>query len=293
MSTLLLLLLVFQTEEPQYAEEELFHVDYVERVVQVDLPLMVWKNGAPLDKLDPTELRIFENGLEVSPSKLESVRTDLVIHFLFDLSTSTAEHLVPLKMAVGQSIKRMRGGDKAKIAFFSSVYESLTAYESDQKQLIRATKRLTPLGSTALYDGLTAGLNELKDENGARLLVLFSDGHDLISDTGEEELETLIRNLKIPILWIHFNDQSNEKPLMAEQTRFLRKLVLESGGRVIDGRDDLKRGLDQAVRGYRGRFLVQYASPNADERGAWRSILVQMPECGDCRLEYRRAYTLE
>lgn len=275
------------------ADDQL-RVDYTETVLRVNLPLKVRKSGSPFKSLRLEQLQILENGNEVKPQSLRRIETPLTFHFLFDLSTSNSDRIFQTKKMVRAIIDRMREGDRAKISFFSTRYQSLTDYTEDKALLMEKLVKLTPIGSTALYDGLWISLHELRDVKGPRVLLLFSDGHDLLSTTDESDLAVLVKNHRIPILavtpsWKH----GKKQPLLAAQSRFLQNLVEQSGGEQFDTESHSARDLVRTVKDLRERYILTFEPPHPEDLARWRSLRVRLPNCIECDLEYRRAYRLD
>jgi len=275
------------------ADDQL-RVDYTETVLRVNLPLKVRKAGSPFKSLRLEHLQILENGNEIKVQSLRRIETPLTFHFLFDLSTSNSDRIFQTKKMVRAIIDRMREGDKAKISFFSTHYQSLTDYTDDKTLLMDKLVRLTPIGSTALYDGLWISLHELRDVRGPRVLLLFSDGHDLLSTTDESDLAVLVKNHRIPILAVtRAGKTRKEQPLLAAQSRFLEKLVQQSGGERFDTERHSARDLVRKVNDLRERYILTFEPPHPEDQARWRSLRVRLPNCTDCALEYRRAYRLD
>jgi VWFA-related protein len=267
-------------------------VDYVERVTLVRLPLEVTRDGNPYTRLRDRDLTVMENGEKVIIQKLEQVDTPLVIHFLFDLSTSNERHILHAKRAVKGIVDRMQPGDRAKISIFSTVYQPLTDYTSDGELLRRKLNLLTPVGSTALYDGIYAVVEDLAGERGNRVLILLSDGHDFLSRTGESELMSRMKYFKIPLVFAAFPTRRGDAPLLAAQYNFMRSLAKQSGGGTLKSGPGLDRDLSRYLRDRRKRYLVSFLPPEPEDAERWRSLVVRVDRCPDCRLAYRRGYQL-
>ena len=268
-------------------------VDYVERVALVRLPLEVTRKGNPYTRLRDRDLTILENGEPVKIQSLEQVDSPLVLHFLFDLSTSNERHILHAKRAVKGIIERMQPGDLAKISIFSTVYQPLTGYTTDRQLLLRKLALITPVGSTALYDGIAAVVKDLSQEQGNRLLILLSDGHDFLSRMGEAELMDQVKIYRVPIVFAAFPAQRGKAPLLRAQYKFMRNLAAESGGLVLESGPGLDRDLSRFIHDRRQRYLVSFLPPQPEDVQRWRSLLVRIERCQDCQLVYRRGYQLQ
>lgn len=289
MMWVLLALMCWTQGEPS----EDIKVDYTATVTMVNLPIKVRKHGHPYKDLDLEQLRVVENGIKVVPQDLRKIETPITLHYLFDLSTSNSRHIMLAKRSVKEMVSRMRQGDKAKVSFFSSQYQPLTPYTSDKKKLNRSLGFLTPVGSTALYDSLAAALEELRQESGARMLILYSDGHDLMSHLTETELLARVKNYGIPIVFVGYKSETaKQKPLLAAQTQFMKTLANDSGGAVMQGLSAYQRPLVNLINQQRERYMLRYIPPGPEDLEQWRSLIVSVKNCTDCTLEYRRAYRI-
>ncbi|MDJ0834962.1 MAG: VWA domain-containing protein [Acidobacteriota bacterium] len=292
MTALFLCWLFFQDVE--LIDDADIKVDYTETVTMVNLPIKIQAgSGKPVKGLRLEDLRVIENGVQVELNTVRRVQTPLTIHFLFDLSISNERNLTHARRAVQEYIQRMKPGDLAKVSKFSSNYQPLTEYTDRKELLINKLNRMQATGSTALYDAMAEALSEMKQISGSRLLVVLSDGFDLMSRTGENELRNLIRNDGLPIVFVSFSNTKKKAPLLAAQLNFLKRLARESGGDVVRGIGPHTRELANVIGKQRYRYLVRFAPPGPDNLDQWRSLDVRIAGCSDCRLEYKRAYTLK
>jgi len=284
---ILFTLLLFQETVPNELQ-----VDYVERVTVVRLPLMVSHKGAPYKRLKKERLTLTENGTHVNVDGVQEVETPVVLQFLFDLSTSNERYILQAKRAARDIINKMKPLDMARISFFSGNYQPLTDYTSDKKLLQNKIEFLSSVGSTALYDGISSSIEDLSRQKGVRMLILFSDGHDLLSATKEGELMNKVNYFKIPMVFAAFPSRRKSE-LLKGQYNFMQSLARQSGGRTIPSTSDVARSLVKEIKERRKRYLISFTPPDPDNVKLWRSLVVEIKECPDCKLEYRRAYQIE
>ena len=67
-------------------------------------------------------------------------------------------------------------------------------------------------------------------------------------------------------------------------------LAHESGGGTIEG--NLERGLDQYLDQNRKRWMISFTPPDPTNLDQWRSLVININGCPDCRLEYKKAYQI-
>lgn len=286
----LLFLLMARFQEPGSGDGEI-RVDFTETVTVVNLPLKVRLHQRPYRHLKIEDIHLVENGVAIHPRRLREVKTALTLHFLFDMSTSNERFIFQAKKVARNLIQRMKKSDRAKISFFSSSYQALTGYERERKLLLNKLGRLSPVGSTALYDGIAGAIDELGKTSGSRVLILFSDGYDLLSHIGERELMAKVKGYGIPIFFLPLSDTRPEG-LLLQQRRFLEALVRESGGTRLNRVSDSVRPLLEQLEYQRSRYMISFRPPGPENRDQWRSLVVVVKGCPDCQVEYRRAYQI-
>jgi hypothetical protein len=122
----------------------------------------------------------------------------------------------------------MRPGDQTALIAFSTAPRLVQPFTADQDLLDRAIRRLRPDGSTALYDSLIAGVDELKNLSGRRALLLLTDGRDMVGTDNPAPASRASLDKAI--------DAANRAGVSAQ--------VVGLGDR---GSDDLRNGIDEQV----------------------------------------------
>ena len=292
MTSLLLCVLLFQAFEDEPLAEGDIKVDYTAVVTMVNLPVKVHQNGLPHRRLAPKDLSVVENGIKVDIEDVRKVQTPLRVQLLFDLSASNERYLDLAEKAVGMVLDGKKQGDLFKLSGFSDIPVSLTDFTDDTAAVKSKLSTMRPVGTTAFYDAMYRALDDLSRTNGSRVLVVFSDGHDLISRTSQGDLATRARNFQIPIVFVNFS-KKRKKPLLKQQQDYIKGVVNETGGAVINGTSAHGRDLRAALDRLRFRYLIRFMPPGPDDLEQWRRLEVQVAGCTNCRIEHRRAYQLK
>jgi Ca-activated chloride channel family protein len=163
------------------------------------------------------------------------------------------------------------------IAFSDGVTSALPAsapFTNDVMFLREMLARVvTSRGRTALYDGLSEGLDYVA--NGAnlrRVLVVVSDGGDNASRTTFDRLLSKTQASNALVYAIGFVDplERNANPAA------LRRIAEASGGEAFSPRDS-RRVLDiltRVARAARSAYTLGYVSTNPERDGAYRRVRV-------------------
>src|SRR5439155_318914 len=121
-----------------------------------------------LDNEKPQEIQVFVN--EVQP---------ITVVVMLDTSASMTNNLTLLNDGAEQFLIRMLPKDKGLVGSFNDKIEFFPAsFTGDRDRLIRSLKDLDFGNPTRLFDAIHASIERLKDIDGRRVVLVFTDGDD-------------------------------------------------------------------------------------------------------------------
>jgi VWFA-related protein len=273
-------ILLFQ-EEPR--------IDFEERVTLVHLRVNVRDEKGLMPQLQASDFSLSENGEPLPVFALERTEVPGNLLLLFDLSASQEEHLPALADLARGWFQQLKGEDAVGIGGFSRHYQTIHDFTEDRLRLDSVLDQLQGMNTTALYDAMKEAMRKLSRRKGPKTLVVLTDGHDLASSTSRDQLRALTLSLGVTLFAVG-DPAPPDFPLLVEQQTFLRVLCQESGGSFLS--PDASRILGKTIREGFERFELSYLPPLPEDRGAWRTIALALPDYGALRLEYRRGYRL-
>ncbi len=99
---------------------------------------------------------------------------------MLDRSGSMRSNFRLVEVAAEEFIRRMLPADKARIGSFAErVQIDPPEFTSDQAELIRILRsELQPAGPTPLWNAVSASMTALGHQDGRRVVLVFTDGHD-------------------------------------------------------------------------------------------------------------------
>lgn len=170
-------------------------------------------------------------------------------------------------------------------AFDKNVYQ-LTEFGESKEESIAALTRLTPFGSTALYDAVATLADHVVHEGfGRRAIVVVTDGVDTSSETSVNEAVEKAKGVDLPVYALRVlspvDDPKNDLFLGVHGAEFrgedaLRRFTAATGGDMFEGsqwgqlamasariRDELKT-----------QYRIGYVPDNPRGDGGFRSIQV-------------------
>ena len=121
------------------------------------------------DNGKPQPLTVFSN--EVQP---------ISVIVMLDRSGSMRGNFGLVEAAGEAFVRKLLPGDKARIGSFAAkVQIDPEGFTSDQAELIKILRtKLQEEGPTPLWNGVDAAIDSLKDQDGRRVVLVFSDGAD-------------------------------------------------------------------------------------------------------------------
>jgi len=171
------------------------------------------------DKLQP--LVVFDN----APRPINVV-------IMLDTSGSMELNLPLVRRAAEQFLVRMFPGDKGKVGAFNDKVQIMASFTEDRDALISQVHDLDFGNGTHLWDAMIEALDGLKDVDGRRVVLIFTDGMDEGSKTGmgavldrAREEEAMVYAIGLESVYFNGAARVRTKP-----DGGLRKLAAETGG---------------------------------------------------------------
>jgi Ca-activated chloride channel homolog len=151
---------------------------------------------------------------------------------MLDTSGSMTLTIDLLKEAAEQFIIRLLPDDKARIGAFNDKIQINARWSSNRDQLATDIKDLDYGNGTRLWDAVGVALDELKNIEGRRVILVFTDGDDTESKTSLGSVIDRARAEEVMVYAIglesnYFNGQSMVR---SKPDRGLRKIADETGG---------------------------------------------------------------
>lgn len=250
-------------------------------------------------RLDAGDFQIFDNG---KPQQLVTFGRDelpLTAVLLLDTSESMGgERLESVRRGAKAFIDGMKPLDEAMLALFSDRMLRITPFTADRQALDHALASSKAAGGSAVNDFLYMSLKLLESRQGQRVVVLFSDGSDVHSVLPGSDLLWKARTGQALVYWIHLGGKrksftSSWRDFEANDREYdmLRKVVSESGGRVLDIEriDQLEGAFRTILEELRQQYALGYYPSNSKGDGSWHKVDVRLRGTGG-RVRTREGY---
>ena len=202
------------------------HVDVVDDVDEgpikvetqlVSVPVRVMdKKGRFIGGLARENFKVFENGAEQEIAMFSNEHQPFTVALVLDMSYSTKFKISEIQSAAIAFIDQLRPEDRVMVVSFDSDIHLLCEPTSDRKTIYRAIKSTKISTGTGLYEAMDDVINrQLRDIEGRKAIILFSDGVDTTSrranDIGNLHDATELDSLIYTIRYDTFADVQNMK----------------------------------------------------------------------------------
>ena len=236
------------------------------------------RRGKPVADLTPADFRVREDGRPQELLRCEFVE-NLPIHaaVLLDTSSSMVEELEQAVAAASRFFEQLlTPRDRAAVISFADRPQLRVPFTHDPAVLAGGLARLDADGETALYDSVVYSLWYFSGIRGKRVLVLLSDGEDVKSRYGFEEVLEFARRSGVAVYAIGLGLSTT-----AQVARMnLQRLATETGGTAFfversGGFDAVYRSIERELR---SQYLLAYQSDGSGT--GYRKVAVEVKRPG-------------
>jgi len=145
--------------------------------------------------------------------------------------------------------------------------------QQDFARLIERIRGRRPEGYTALYDALGVYLDGAFEQDGRKVLVLYTDGEDTRSRLSIRDVRDLLRASDVTVYAIGFQGELRSRGRQRQRMR-LGQLTEITGGTAyfpssINGLEEIYA---EIVEELDGRYSLGYISTNTRQDGSWREL---------------------
>lgn len=294
----------------------------------VNIPVLVSdRSGRYIPQLSARDFEIYEDGARQEVAFFGDEEVPFNVVLLLDVSPSVQDSLEEIQDAALEFVRHLRSQDRLMVASFDRRVSYLTYLTNDRRELEDAIRSTHTGSGTSVYDAVVETVSRrLRDVEGRKALILFSDGEDTTSrrSTYQDaidavtESDVLVYGLRYPSesygrggrgtiniplpLPIPFPvpipmPRRRPNPRGYPQPRpgggdFMSDIAAAGGGPVYDAYtiQDLSRLARQITEELRHVYMLSYYPSNPLSNGGYREIRVRVRTNPDMAVRHRRGY---
>lgn len=256
------------------------------------------RRGSLIKGLRPEDFEIYEDGkrqrIEYFASGEDATDTPpLHLGLLFDTSGSMTEDV---KFARSAAIKFLNAVTRAvdvTLVDFDTEVRVARYGPNDFPRLIERIRGRQPDGWTALYDAVGVYLHGAADQDGQKILVLYTDGGDTSSAMTFGDCLSLLRMSDVTLYAVGFL-QHQSAATRTSQELHLRQMAATTGGEVYFplSLDNLDKVYGKVLDEIAARYALGYISTDQRTDGAWRAVRIRLarPDLKGAKIRARAGY---
>ena len=230
----------------------------------------------------PQSIRYFAHGEgETSP--------EMHLGLMLDASGSMQ---ADMKLAQGAAIKFLNmlpaAEDITLVDFDTQV--RITRYpQRDFARLVERIRQRKPQGWTALYDALGTYLDGAEQQDGRKIMVMYTDGGDTRSSLTFSETLDLLKASQITVYAIGLVEHAGSARTQLQMT--LRQFAETTGGQAFfpSAMKDVESAYEKVLAEINGQYHLGYVSTNTATDGKWRNVEIKLKR-DDLRVRSRKGY---
>src|SRR5262245_52618227 len=227
----------------------------------------------------------FASGAESGPA--------LHVGVLLDVSASQELDLEFTQNAVIKFLTSLPEAVDITFIDFASQVRGGRYTQSDFPRLVKRVRSLTAGGDTALYDAIGVYLDGASNQDGRKVMVLYTDGGDTQSSLSLGDLTKLLKASDVTVYAIGALEKQPQRTQLIQRA-LLADIAETTGGTAFfpSRVKDLDRIYEQVLGEVRAQYTIGYLSTNEKADGSWRKVDVKItrPDARDLHIRARKGY---
>jgi VWFA-related protein len=177
-------------QEPQKQDDDQAPVRLNSTLVQVPA-IVTDRAGKFITDLTKPDFAVYEDGKRQEVALFTSIKQPFNAVLVLDTSNSAQDRLRAIQNTATTFTKQLGADDRMMVITFDNDVHELTELTRDQKELESAIRGAESGFGKLLYEAMVHALDKLRDTEGRRAVILFSDGIDMksIEATAEKTMQ--------------------------------------------------------------------------------------------------------
>jgi Ca-activated chloride channel family protein len=201
----------------------------------------------------------------------------LHLGLLLDTSGSMEDDLGFARTAAIKFLNTLTTAEDMTVVDFDTEVRVARYGQGDFARVVERIRTRKAEGWTALFDAMGVYLDGAADQDGRKILVLYTDGGDTRSSLSFAETLDLLRASDVIVYAIGFLQNQPSSVRTEQRSRLLRFAELTGGQAFFPlSKDDLDGVYERIEREIKAQYSLGYVSTDARMNGSWRDVSIRV-----------------
>jgi len=257
------------------------------------------RKGNLVTDLTVDDFEIYEDGKKQTPryfsAGLVSGPGDPPMHLglLLDVSESMGEDIAFTKTAAVKFLNTLTEAADITFVDFDTEVRATRYSQADFARVIERIRQQKARGWTALYDAIGVYLNGAQNQDGQKVLVLYTDGGDTTSSLTFHDMLDLLKVSDVTVYVVGYLEHQSSSGRLQQRSELDRVATVTGGQSYFPGASkDLDGVFDKIREELAARYSLGYLSTDPRKDGAWRNVEIKLvrSDLKNVRLRTRSGY---
>lgn len=254
---------------------------------------VVDRSNDPVTGLTAQDFELREDGVVQNVTYFDAggdqQAVPLHIGLMFDTSESMEKDLSFSRSAAIKFLNTFPNALDFTFVDFATEVRAATFSQHEFARLVARIRNRPAKGMTALYDALGVYLGAAFDQDGRKVLVIYTDGGDSSSSRTWTEAARLLRASDVTVYPIGFMaNQGQGSARLVQQSRLNEMAALTGGIALFPNNIKELDGMYSRISGeIHSHYTLGYVSSNSAKDGNWRKVDVKVKRTSANRLVVR------
>ena len=255
------------------------------------------RHGAPVSGLTIDDFEVLERGkpqqVRFFASSDPAISPPLHLGFLLDASGSMERDIADVRTAAIKFLNRNEQAVDVTLVDFDTEVR-VTRYSGDDfPSLVERIRMRKPGGFTAFYDALGVYLRGAAEQDGQKILVVYTDGGDTRSTLRSNEVMDLLKASDITMYTLGYLEHQTSSGRNSAQME-LQRFSSMTGGQAFfpTSLKELDTLYEKILKEIAARYTLGYLSSDQRADGTWRAVEIKLKrqDLRGARLRTRPGY---
>jgi VWFA-related protein len=217
-------------------------------------------------------------------------RPPLHLGLLLDVSESMGDDMSFSKTASIKFLNTLTDAVDVAVVDFDTEVRTARYSQHEFARLIERIRQKKARGDTALYDAIATYLDGASEQDGRKVMLLYTDGDDTRSSVAFHELMDLLKASDVTVYAIGELEHQSASAAM-HQRMVLQQIAEVTGGQAFFPASvrELDGVYEKIVAQIHAQYTIGYLSTNEKTDGTWRKVDMK-PLRKDLRVRARKGY---